>query len=124
AHSYIWKCKRINHQQETEDCRNKKLTVTVLKTWKTFLICKIKSKLPVFDSGIIYKQHCNDESDGSKSPDGREIANGVITVVDQYRIGDRVGQCDGRHIKCNTQRIQCKQSRKLCILTGIHSVPG
>ena len=60
----------------------------------------------------IHGEHSADKSDGAKYADGRKGLHGVQSVTRQCVKGNRITQCDGGHVECYADGIECKELPK------------
>ena len=75
------------------------------------ILAQGEAKACLVDIGTVDKPHSGNEANGSQHTDGREVLDGVHTVVLQNGESSSIGQCNGRHIEGNTQRIEGNEQR-------------
>ena len=70
-----------------------------------------EAKATLVDEGAVDEPHSGNEAYGAQHTDGREILHRIHTVVLKNGKGRCIGQCDGRHIECHTQRVEGNEQR-------------
>ena len=65
--------------------------------------------------------HGNDEADGSKDSDARKLGNRVEPRLFERVVRNRVAQGEGRHVECNSNRIDREELPEGYVLAVGHA---